>query len=97
MKGPKVTVIGAGSYFFGKPVIHKMAASGVFDGGTLALVDLKPDVLNTMTSLAKKVFKHTGANVKVTGSTDYRKVMEGSDFIVLTYSYRNAYYRAVIS
>ena len=35
MSGPKVTVIGAGSYFFGKQVIHKMATSEVMSGGTL--------------------------------------------------------------
>lgn len=27
MAGPKITVIGAGSYFFGRPVIYKMATS----------------------------------------------------------------------
>ena len=34
----KITVIGAGSYFFGKPVIRKMATSPILAGGTLALV-----------------------------------------------------------
>ena len=33
MAGPKVAVIGAGSYFFGKPVIHKMATNKVIKGG----------------------------------------------------------------
>ena len=46
MTGPKVTVIGAGSYFFGKAVIHKMATSPVMAGGTLALVDT--DVLDAL-------------------------------------------------
>ncbi|OGV62659.1 MAG: hypothetical protein A2498_14715 [Lentisphaerae bacterium RIFOXYC12_FULL_60_16] len=95
MRGPKVVVIGAGSHFFGKPVIHKMATSPVFKGGTLALVDTSPRVLNTMSALAKRVFKHCRADVKVVGSTDRRRVLDGADFVVLTYSYRNAHFRGV--
>jgi len=94
-KGPKVTVIGAGSYFFGKPVIHKMATSGVMAGGTLALVDTKSNTLNTMMRLAKRVFAQGKCGVKVTGNTDRRKVMEGSDFVVLTFSYRNTHFRKI--
>ncbi|GAG38130.1 unnamed protein product, partial [marine sediment metagenome] len=51
MASPKIVVIGAGSYFFGRPVIYKMTHSEVLRGGTLALVDTDPDVLATMMSL----------------------------------------------
>lgn len=95
MSGPKVTVIGAGSYFFGKPVIHKMASSEVMEGGTLALVDIDQGKLGTMLKLARRVLKETKSNVEVEGSTDRREVMPNSDFIVLTFSRRNAYYRGV--
>ena len=93
MAGPKITVIGAGSYFFGKPVIYTMATSPVIAGGTLALVDTDKKALNTMMRLAKRVFARTKCGVKLVGSTDRRKVMKNSDFVVLTYSYRNAYFR----
>lgn len=95
MAGPKITVIGAGSYFFGKPVIHKMASSPVMAGGTLALVDTDPKVLATMTRLAKRVFAHAKCGVKVLASTDRREVMADSDFIVLTFSDRNSHFRGV--
>ncbi len=95
MNGPKVTVIGAGSYFFGKPVIHKMATSPVMAGGTLALVDTNPSALATMMKIARRVFDRTRCGVKLIGATDRRKVMAGSDFIVLTFSERNAYYRGL--
>ena len=55
MSGPKVTVIGAGSYFFGKPVIHKMATSPIMVGGTLALVDTNESVLDTMMGVANRM------------------------------------------
>lgn len=95
MNGPKVTVIGAGSYFFGKPVIHKMATSPVMAGGTLALVDTNPKALATMMQLARRVFDETRCDVKLVGATDRRKVMADSDFIVLTFSGRNAHFRGV--
>jgi alpha-galactosidase len=95
LAGPKITVIGAGSYFFGRPVIHQMATSEIFAGGTLALVDTDPKVLATMMQLARRIFAHTKCGVKVVGSTDRREVLAGSDFVVLTFSKRNAHYRGV--
>jgi alpha-galactosidase len=95
MKGPKITVIGAGSYFFGKPVIHKMATSAIMAGGTLALVDTDPRALGTMMKIARRVFDETRCGVKLVGDVDRRKVMKNSDFIVLTFSRRNAYYRGL--
>lgn len=95
MKGPKITVIGAGSYFFGKPVIHKMATSEAMAGGTLALVDTDRNVLATMMKLASRVFEETGCGVKLVGSTDRRDVMADSDFVVLTFSDRNAHFRGI--
>jgi alpha-galactosidase len=95
MAGPKITVIGAGSYFFGKPVIHKMASSPVMAGGTLALVDTNPKALETMARLARRVFAHAKCGVKVLASTDRREVMSGSDFVVLTFSDRNSHFRRI--
>ena len=95
MAGPKITVIGAGSYFFGKEIIHKMASSEVLHGGTLALVDTNPDVLATMRTLAERVFAETGAGVSVEAATDRLEVLPGSDFVVLTFADRNAYFRGV--
>ncbi|MBI4023692.1 MAG: glycoside hydrolase family 4 [Verrucomicrobia bacterium] len=93
--GPKITVIGAGSYFFGKAVIHKMATSSVMRGGVLALVDTDPKTLATMTRLARRVFKTAKCGVRVETGCDRRRVMEGSDFVILTFSRRNAHYRGV--
>ena len=95
MAGPKITVIGAGSYFFGKPIIYEMATSKIMAGGTLALVDTNEKRLKTMMRLARRIFKHTGCKTKLIGSTDRKKVMANSDFIVLTFSKDNAYYRGL--
>ncbi|MDD3154033.1 MAG: hypothetical protein PHS41_04140 [Victivallaceae bacterium] len=92
-QGPKVVVIGAGSYFFGKPVIYNMVNSPVLRNGTLALVDLREDVLSTMLKLAERAKKHVSAPLQIIGSTDRREVMKDADFVVLSFSFRNAYYR----
>jgi len=92
-KCPKVVVIGAGSYFFGKPVIYNMITSPILREGTLALVDTDPAVLETMLNIARRAKEATGAPLTIEGSTDRREVMKDADFVVLSFSYRNAYYR----
>lgn len=95
MKGPKVAVIGAGSYFFGKPVIWNMVKSEILSGGTLALVDTNPDVLKTMMDLAQRAVDATKSPTKIIGSTDRREVLKDCDFVVLSFSADNAWYRGV--
>lgn len=95
MSGPKVTVIGAGSFFFGKEVIRNMATSEVMAGGTLALVDTDRRRLATMMKIAERVFRKTRCGVRSMGSTDYKEVIEDSDFIVLSFSVDNMRYRGL--
>jgi len=95
MSSPKVVVIGAGSFFFGRPVIWNMTHSEVLRGGTLALVDTKPDVLETFVNLAKRTIEATGAPTKLIASTDRREMLKDADFVVYTFSERNAYFRGL--
>jgi alpha-galactosidase len=95
MAGPKVVVIGAGSYFFGRPAIWNMACSPILQGGTLALVDTNAGTLRTMMALAKKAFDHQGAKTRLEGATDRRDVLKDADFVVLSFSERNTYFRGL--
>jgi len=95
MKGPKVVVLGAGSYFFGKPVIYNMVTSPVLREGVLALVDPDPDVLETMTALAKRAAAEAKAPLRIESAADRRKVLAGADFVVLSFSFRNTWYRGL--
>lgn len=95
MKQPKIVVIGAGSYFFGKQIIWKMTHSPHLKEGTLALVDTNPQALDVMMNLARRAISATGAPTTLIGSTDRRDVLKDADFVVLTFSERNAYYRGV--
>ncbi len=95
MAGPKVTVIGAGSYFFGRKIIHCMATDAHLAGGTLALVDADARKLETMGRVASRAFKKTKCGVKLLASTKRREIMEGSDFVILTFSRGNMKYRGI--
>ncbi len=95
IKSPKVVVVGAGSYFFGKPAIWKMINSEYLCHGTLALVDTNPAALDTMMKLARRAIDATGAPTKLIGSVDRKEVLKDADFVVLTFSERNAHYRGV--
>lgn len=88
-------VVGAGSYFFGKPAIWKMINSEYLRHGTLALVDTNPAALDTMMKLARRAIAATGAPTKLIGSVDRKEVLKDADFVVLTFSERNAHYRGV--
>jgi alpha-galactosidase/6-phospho-beta-glucosidase family protein len=95
MSRPKIVIIGAGSYFFGKALVWNMAKSPVLRNGTLAMVDTNSHVLETMMTFGKRVFNEMGAQVKVIGSTDRRDVLKDADFVVLSFSERNAHYRGI--
>jgi alpha-galactosidase len=95
VSAPKVVVIGAGSHFFARPVIWNMATSPVLREGTLALVDTNPAVLDTFAKLARRAFDATGAPTRLEASTDRRAVLEDADFVVLTFSDRNAHFRGL--
>lgn len=94
-KRPKIVVIGAGSFFFGRPVIWNMVTSEVLRGGCLALVDTDPAVLKTMMNLAKRAIEATGSPVELTGSVDRTEVLDDADFVVYTFSRKNAFYRGM--
>jgi alpha-galactosidase len=95
MRGPKVVIIGAGSYFFGRPVIWNMAMSQVLRHGTLALVDTDPTTLATMERLARRVFDHLGVPTRIEASVDRREVLAGADFVIPSFSERNAHFRGI--
>ena len=95
MNGPKVAVIGAGSYFFGKPAIWNMVKSKILSGGTLALVDTNADTLETMVKIAQLAIDASGSTTKVIASTNRREILKDCDFVVLTFSEQNAWFRGV--
>jgi alpha-galactosidase/6-phospho-beta-glucosidase family protein len=94
-KNPKIVLVGAGSLFFGQKAIWGMTHMEGLREGTLALVDSDPVRLKKMQSLALKAAESTKNPLKVEASTNHEDVLKGADFVVLSFSHRNAHYRRI--
>ncbi len=95
MPSPKIVIIGAGSLFFGRKLIWSMNRLDGLTDGHLALVDTDPEHLRLMRSLAEKSRAASGATFEISATTDYRDALPGADFVLLSFSHRNAHYRGV--
>ncbi len=94
-KGPKIAIVGAGSYFFGRKLIWAMNRLEGLTDGHLALVDIDPQTLETMRRLAEKAKEGSKASYTVSASTDFREALPDADFVILSFSNRNAHYRGI--
>ncbi|MEM7738310.1 MAG: glycoside hydrolase family 4 [Deinococcota bacterium] len=92
---PKVTVIGAGSLFFGRQAIWQMVDSPHLNGGTLSLVDTNPQRLKTLKTVAEKVIAETGVALTLETSAHWQDALPGSDFVVLSFARDTVKYRGI--
>ncbi|HLP25553.1 MAG TPA: glycoside hydrolase family 4, partial [Acidobacteriota bacterium] len=95
MKSPKIVIIGAGSLFFGRKLVWSMNRLSGLTNGHLALVDTDPEHLRLMHALAEKTRAASGATFEVSATTDFREALPGADFVILSFSHRNAHFRGV--
>lgn len=94
-QGPKVTVIGAGSLFFGRQVIWQMVHSPHLNTGILALVDTDIERLNKLEKLAKMVVAEAGVSLQIEATMDRRFALKDSDFVVLSFAKDTVRYRGL--
>lgn len=92
---PRVVVIGAGSYFFGRKAIWHMSNSPVLRNGELVLVDTDKETLDTMVRLGKRTVEALQAPTTIRGTTERREALRDADFVVLAFSNENARFRGV--
>jgi len=78
----KVTFMGAGSFFTPRVLFDIMSTPGV-QGGTFALVDIEAKSLNLTARMIRQLVANTpGPKWKVEASTDRRKVLKGTDYLI---------------
>ncbi len=92
---PKVVVIGSGSLFFGRQAIWQMVHSPHLNTGTLALVDKDPARMEKMGKLAEMVIRETGVSLNLEVASDWKDVLPGSDFVVLSFADDTVKYRGL--
>ena len=94
-QSPKVVVIGAGSLFFGRQAIWQMVHSPILRNGTLALVETDPTRLDKLTRLAQMVIAHNDAPLKLETAGNWKEVLPGADFVVLSFANQTVKYRGI--
>lgn len=92
---PKIVVIGAGSLFFGMKAVWSMNHLEGLKGGQLVLVDNNPENLERMVQLARNAAETSGSETTVEGTPNFREALPGADYVVLSFSERNAHYRRI--
>lgn len=94
-KRPKIVLIGAGSLFFGRQAIWAVNNLSGLKGCILSLVDTNPTHLEKMSALARLAVKTAGTDTRIEAHSDFRDALPGADFVVLSFSTRNTYYRRI--
>lgn len=79
----KIVLIGAGSAVFTKGLIADFIQSG-FGKWEIALCDINPVILESITKLAKKMVEQKEADIIISASTDRTQLLPGADFVVTT-------------
>ena len=92
---PKVVLLGAGSFFFGRQFIWSMVHSEVLRHGVAILVDTDETRLNKMVKLAQKVISINNSPLKLEWSCNHLDVLKDADFIILSFSNKGVHYREI--
>ncbi len=83
MTGPKVTIIGAGS-FFTNAWVRDIALSENLAEGDFAFIDTDRERLDLSKKMAEKLISETGSDWEVTASTRREDLLPGSDYLINT-------------
>ncbi len=95
MAKPKVVVVGAGSFFFGRKAIWGMIHLDGLTEGTLSLVETDARRLEKLLALARRAVESAEVSLRIEGTTEVREALPNADFVVLSFSNRNAHYRKI--
>jgi len=91
----KITIIGAGSFFFTRQILKRLSGSPYFAGAEVALVDIHEGRLNRIGLYAQKFAKETGSHFTVSYTANRLEALENSDYVILTFAANNVHSRGV--
>jgi len=80
----KLVLIGAGSTEFTPGLLADLLANPDLRDSDIALVDIDPAAVDTMTKLARRMAETKGADLTVSGTTNQRDALPGADFVTTT-------------
>jgi len=80
----KIVHIGAGSAGFGKRFLTDVLTRPALQSSTLTLMDVNPENLEVMTTLARRLASQLNSPVTIESTTDRRRALEGADYVIIT-------------
>ena len=81
MNGPKIVVIGAGSYVFGFGLLYDAIVDHRLNGASIHLVDLDLGLATAMEGIGRRLAKQHGVNIEFFSTSDRCEALPGADFV----------------
>ena len=80
----KIVMIGAGSVSFGTGTLCDLfGAEEHLRGSTISLVDINPEALRVMETVAHRMNQATGTPFTIQATTDRREALPGAEFVII--------------
>jgi alpha-galactosidase len=79
----QLAVIGAGSHVFAQAMIRDSLTFPALAGSTFRLMDIDPEPLGYMETIARKMVEQGGYAAEVTATTDRREALDGADYVIV--------------
>jgi len=74
----EITIVGAGSARFSLDFILDLCATPSLWGGSLTFMDINRERLDLVERLARRYCRETGADYRISATTDRRQALEGA-------------------
>ena len=78
----EITIVGAGSARFSLDFIRDLCATPNLWGGSLTFLDIDRERLDLVERLARRYCRETGADYRISATTDRRLALEGAQYLV---------------
>ncbi|MBX3012008.1 MAG: alpha-galactosidase [Caldilineaceae bacterium] len=81
---PKIAIIGAGSAVFARRLITDFLTIPSLQNSQLALMDVNPETLKTITAWTEQAIAQAGLQATVQATTDRRVALKDADYVIVT-------------
>ena len=86
MTGPRVTVVGGGSYQWIPKLLVDFANTPTLRDAHVVIEDIDPAPIPRMVELVEHIARTRGISLTASGTTDQRAALRGADFVVVSIS-----------
>jgi alpha-galactosidase len=86
MSGPRIAIVGGGSYQWVPKLLVDLANTPTLRDAEIVIEDIDPAPIPGMVELVEHVADRRGIGLRGTGTTDQRAALTGADFVVVSIS-----------